>query len=276
MDLVAATDTIIGSDGPLTVILGTAMMLVFAGLVVRSVLRLWPRRRARSLPSVQPAVGLDEAGNLAQAAPAVDASAPQTREQLFERQEPPREVEAEPPQLSPETLAPFARTLERSRRLVIAERRVLAELSSLPKDEWLVEQQVLENSRRIPFMLAGPTGLFVVCVTDGRWTIGDLEILTALADRLQRQLPGWDGEVQVVMVVAFDTSDIRFWAGGKPDTPYRGWVLGIDDLTQWLRDFESEHGGGLARGDIRRLNREAVPDWDRHRPPRLPKTPNYG
>ena len=94
-----------------------------------------------------------------------------------------------------------------------------AALDALPEDLWLVEKHVLEDERRIPFVVVGPSGVFVVCATDGAWTIGDLQALTALADRLQRQLPGWAGEIQVVMCLAFDRTEIRSWVGGAGGEP---------------------------------------------------------
>ncbi len=85
-----------------------------------------------------------------------------------------RRSDAEKPRLAPETIAPFARTLERTRRLCAAEARVSAELHALPSDAWLIEQYVLEDAHRIPFVVAGPTGVFVLCATDGGWRPSDL------------------------------------------------------------------------------------------------------
>jgi hypothetical protein len=255
--VLAAADAIRGPGGPLAVILGAAVVLLLAGAVV-AVLAHRGRRTRRSPP---PAV----AGT---PVPAAD-------EQPLEQPAPlPPEAACEPCLLAPETIAPLARTLERSRRLWVSGRQVLAVLEALPRDRWLVEEDVIEGSRRIPFVVAGPSGVFVVGATDGPWTIPDLQGLTTLADRLQRQLPGWKGEIQVVMCVAFETTEIRSWRGGPPEAPYRGWVVGANDLPQWLMAFESEHGG-LQRGDIRRLDEEGLPLFEQ-RAARLPRTPNYG
>jgi hypothetical protein len=261
VDVVAATGTSSGSDGAIAVILGVAVLLVFAAVVVRAFAQRWSSTRQANQALH------DVAANALAGAPTQGGS-----EEAFEQ----RATESELSRLSLDTIAPFARTLERSRRLWVAEQRVLAGLRVLPEDAWIVEPYVLEDSRRIPFVVVGPTGIFVLCATDGPWTIRDLQTLTALADRLQRHLPGWEGEIQVVMCLAFETTEIRSWVGGDPEARYRGWIVGIDDLAQWLVAFDSGHSEGLHPSDIRLLDQKALPRWDRNATARLPKTPNYG
>ncbi len=281
MEVLTATGTVADPSGAVAVILGVVVLLLFAAVVVRAFAQLLGGRGRSSPRSVKPApvdiVADDGAHAAALAGKAIEVSS----ERFSEQQEATRDADSELPRLSPETIAPLARTLERSRRLWVAERRVRAEVDALREEGWLVEQHVLEDSRRIPFVLAGPTGVFVLCATDGPWTIRDLQTLTALADRLQRQLRGWDGEIQVVMCLAFETTEIRRWVGGSPEPsspepPYRGWVIGIDDLVHWLTAYEPERGHGLRRDDIRRLDLEALPRWDEHQTARFPKTPNFG
>ena len=250
-------------------------MLVLAGVLVRAFARRRKRHDRSPVRVEQRPGGVVESGSNEGVAPVATTPESSAGELPTERAEPAHEAESEPTTLAHETIAPFARTLERSRRLWVAEQRVSAALDVLPEDVWLVEKHVLEDERRIPFVLVGPSGVFVVCATDGAWTIGDLHALTALADRLQRQLPGWAGEIQVVMCLAFGRTEIRSWVGGQAESRCRGWVLGIDDLTQWLTAFESGQGG-LLRGDIRRLDQTAFPRWERSGTARLPKTPNYG
>jgi hypothetical protein len=273
VEVLAVTGTIADSGDAFTVILGVVMLLVFAAVVVRAFVR---RGRGHGRMSTKRARGDVEAPDTGLAAAVVTEPTPVVSEQPPHQRELTRNAEPESPRLSTDTIAPLARTLERSRRLLVAEHRVRDVIRVLPEDAWLVEQHVLEDSHRIPFVVAGPTGVFVLCATDGPWTIGDLRTLTMLADRLQRRLPGWTGEIQVVMCLAFDTTEIRLWAGGSPETPYRAWLIGIDDLAQWLTAREPDRGPGLRPDDIRRLDHEALPRWDRHQTARLPKTPNFG
>ena len=182
--------------------------------------------------------------------------------------------DAEKPRLAPETIEPFAHTVEYTRRLRAAEARVNAELHALPSDAWFIEQYVLVDAHRVPFVVAGPTGVFVLCATDGGWGPSDLYVLSGLAENVQERLPGYDGRVEVVMCLAFDEMKPRAWYGGEQYKGRGGWVLGIDVLLDWLLGFDT--GYGLSRADIHRLQQAAGPIWDRRSTARLPTTPNFG
>jgi hypothetical protein len=172
------------------------------------------------------------------------------------------------------TIAPLGGVLERSRRLREAEERVARELSSLPEGPWLVERYVLVGSRRVPFLVAGSTGVFVICASDGAWTLHDLDALSRLADEVNSLLPGYDGTVHAAVCLAFDAMTPRRWFGGEEQRGRGGWVLGIDRLQQWIVSFGPEHG--LHAGDIRRLDEASGPIWDRRSTARLPLPQNFG
>jgi hypothetical protein len=237
-------------------ILGIAVMLVFAVVVVRAFLR-------RTRPSLRFRRDRRPVSQQAPAAP-----------ELAEQPQAVRASEVEKPRLAPETVESFAHTVEYTRRLRAAEARVNAELSALASDAWFVEQYVLVDAHRVPFVVAGPTGVFVLCATDGGWGPSDLYVLSGLAETLQEQLPGYDGRVEVVMCLAFDEMRPRAWYGGERYKGRGGWVLGNDSLVDWLRNFDT--GYGLSRADIDRLQQGAGPFWDRRSTARLPTTPNFG
>jgi hypothetical protein len=254
----AAIETIADSDGALATILGIAVTLVFAGVVVRAIVRrvrpsLRSRRDRRSVPEQVPAAP--------EPTPAEQPTAAHASE-------------GEKPRLTPETIEPFAHTVEYTRRLRAAEARVNAELRRLPSDSWFIEQYVLVDAYRVPFVVAGPTGVFVLCATDGGWEPSDLYVLSGLAKTVQEQLPGYDGRVEVVMCLAFDEMKPRAWYGGERYKGRGGWVLGIDRLLDWLLNVDT--GCGLSRADVHRLQHSAGPFWDRRATARLPSTPNFG
>ncbi len=173
-----------------------------------------------------------------------------------------------------ETLAPLARTLDRAKRLRAAEDRVASELKSLPDGFWLVERYVLVGARRIPFLVAGATGVFVICATDGAWTPQDLHVLSDAGADVRRQLPGYDGPVRAAVCMAFDEMAPRAWYGGEEHQGRGGWVMGVDWLKKWMFSFGPEHG--LFNGDVRRLHEASGPFWDRRSTARLPKSRNLG
>lgn len=254
----AAIETIADSDGALATILGIAVTLVFAGVIVRAIVRR-TRPRARACTGQQ-------------TRPEATAVAPEAAPP--ERLPAAHAGEGEKLRLAPGTIEPFARTIEYARRLRAAEARVNAELHRLPSDAWFVEQYVLVDAHRVPFVIAGPTGIFVMYATDGGWRPSDLYVLSGLAETVQEQLPGYDGHVEVVMCLAFDEIKPRAWYGGERYQGRGGWVLGINSLLDWLHSFDTGHG--LSRADIQRLHDEAGPFWDRRSTARLPSTPNLG
>jgi hypothetical protein len=166
----------------------------------------------------------------------------------------------------------LADVLDRSRRLIAAEERVAHELACA--GGWVVERYVLVGTRRVPFVLLGPGGVFMLCTTDGAWTMYDLEVLSRLGDELRERLPGYRGRVEAVVCLAFDHAEPRAWYGGADSGGRGGWVLGVDQLLPWLSGSEPQHG--LAPDDLRRIATEAGPHWRRRSTPRLPISGSAG
>jgi hypothetical protein len=207
--MLAASEPIPGADTPVDVILGLAVLLVFAGVVVRAFARWHPRVRA----------GPQANGERPGTGPAMRTPAPAASPESDPASEPREPVDESPePELSrpqPETLAPLARILDDGRRLGAAEARIAGELAALPDGFWLVERNVRVDGRRIPFLVIGATGVFLLCASDGAWTLDDLHLMSELGDRMDRWLPGYDGEPQAAVCLAFDEMPPRAWFGGE-------------------------------------------------------------
>jgi hypothetical protein len=265
----AAAEPITGADAPLEVIVGLGVLLAFVGIVVRAFAARSPNRRHRNEES-DPKCG--SARPAARVTRPPDSCAQEAADRWHgtagEAPEP------ELARLRPETLAPLAGVLDKGRRLSAAEDRVAGELDALPHSFWLVERGALVDGRRIPFLVVGATGVFLVCPSDGAWTLHDLEIMSELADEVRRRLPGYDGEPHAAVCLAFDAMEPREWFGGERLRGRGGWVLGADWLQRWIIAFGPEHG--LRSGDIRRLDEASGPLWERRSTARLPANANHG
>jgi hypothetical protein len=292
--MAAAPESIAGADGPLNVMLGVGVALLFAGIVVRALAartrgaaawrRLgcphWRTRGPRSSPTLDAVVtGADRLS--ARAVTASCSALPRSLRPFTGPSEPvtalPGVSDAPEPELTrlrTGTLAPLARTLDESRRLRAAEARVAAELAGLPDGFWLVERNVRVGAHRIPFLALGATGVFAICPTDGRWTLDDLVVLSELGERVRGQLPGYDGHVHGAVCLAFEDMKPRTWFGGEPRKGRGGWVLGLTSLRPWMFSFGPEHG--LRNGDVRRLHEDSGPSWNRCRTACLPVVRHLG
>jgi hypothetical protein len=264
--MLVASDPVIGADTPLDVSFGLCGLLVFTGVLVRALAARWitrgracgPQRRAstRALSVTErPAIE-------------VEGRASRPREPIAEAPEP------ELTRWTSETLGPLARILDKGRRLGAAEDRIARELCALPDGFWLVERNVLVDDRRIPFLVLGATGVFLICPSDGAWTLHDLRVMSALGERVRQRLPGYAGEPHAAVCLAFDEMAPRAWFGGEQLRGHGGWVLGVDWLQTWIFGFGPEHG--LGNGDVRRLHEASGPFWERRSTARLPATRNVG
>ena len=186
----------------------------------------------------------------------------------------PEAPEPELARLRPETLAPLARALDKGRRLGAAEARIAGELAALPEGFWLVERNVGVDGRRIPFLVIGATGVFLICASDGAWTLDDLHVMSELGDQVGKRMPGYDGEPHAAVCLAFDEMKPRTWFGGEELRGHGGWVLGVDWLQRWIFGFGPEYG--LRNGDVRALDEASGPFWDRRSTARLPTIQNFG
>jgi hypothetical protein len=305
--VLAASEPIAGADTPLNIVLGIGVLLLFGGVLIRALavrrrhlgrvgaLRALVRAMTARPTAPDHTVDAVRAGSARSGAGSTPMgaarSAPASLEATTARSvhipdrvadvgdEQPRLAfsEVAEPELERVPLASverLGRTLDESRRLRAAEERVAADLAALPEGIWLVERDVHIGGRRVPFLAIGGSGIFVICATDGGWTLRDLHLLSELGDDVRRQLRGYDGPVHAAACLAFDEMKPRAWFGGQGEHGRGGWVLGLDWLRTWMLSFGPEHG--LGAGDIRRLNAASGPFWERRSTARLPVARNVG
>jgi hypothetical protein len=161
--------------------------------------------------------------------------------------------------LSPEQLEPLGRDLDNSRRLAACETKVAPVLDTLPPDRWLVERYVLITSHRVPFLILGETGVFVLWAMAGPLQWRDLSFFDEVARHVEQALPGYAGTVQPgVCRVSEPDIKPRWWC--RPGEP-GAWITGLDSLIPWLEHFGTENG--LGAKDLERLRELAGPRWGR-------------
>jgi hypothetical protein len=161
------------------------------------------------------------------------------------------------PRCSPETLEPLARSLDTSHRLAIAEARVAERLGTLPSDRWLLERYALIAGHRIPFLVLGETGVFVICAVTGPPAWDELRLPAEVAEQhIMPTLPGYTGPMRVGLCRALATSAIepRWWC--RPGEA-GAWMMGLESLIAWVEHFGTDHGLGIT--DLRRLRELAAP-----------------
>jgi hypothetical protein len=169
-------------------------------------------------------------------------------------------------------LRPLAERLECSRRVAVAEGRVADVLARLPRDRWLVERYVAVAGQRVPFVVLGETGVFVLWGLDQTPLWDELPFVNRAAAAVQALLPGYGGAVQIGLCRAFDPVIPRWWYAGE--SRCGAWVLGVNWLERWLEHFGAHDG--LADGDVAWTAELARPRWLERRPSSLPSTPNRG
>jgi hypothetical protein len=170
------------------------------------------------------------------------------------------------------TLQPLADCLESSRRRAVAESRVAEVLAGLARERWLVERHVVLPGQRVPFVVLGETGVFVLWGLDETPGWEDLPFVNRAAAAIQGLLPGYVGEVRIGLCRAFDPVIPRWWYA--TESRCGAWVLGVNWLERWLEHFGNENG--LANGDVAWTAYLAEPRWRERRPSSLPPTPHVG
>ena len=149
--------------------------------------------------------------------------------------------------------------MDNASRLAASEARVAPVLDSLPVDRWLVERYVLIGGHRVPFLILGETGVFVLWAIPGLPQWRELSFFDSIARHVESALPGYAGEVQPgVCRVSKPDMKPRWWCRpGEPGV----WAMGRDWLIPWLEHFGPEHGLGVK--DLERLRELAGPRWGR-------------
>jgi hypothetical protein len=154
----------------------------------------------------------------------------------------------------------------------VAEARVGEVLQRLPRERWLVERYVVVAGQRVPFVVLGETGVFLLWGLDQTPLWEDLPFVNRAADAVQALLPGYAGEMRVGLCRAFDPVVPRWWYASRSSSG--AWLLGVNWLERWLEHFGDTDG--FADGDVAWTASRALPRWRARRPGSLPTTPNLG
>ena len=168
-----------------------------------------------------------------------------------------------------ETLEPLAQQVDHTRRLAVAEDRVGNVLGALSRDRWMVERYVLICGRRVPFLILGETGVFVLWALSSPAQWRDPAFVHEVASDVNDRLPGYRGPVRGGICRAFAPAiKPRWWCrAGEPGA----WVMGLDWVIPWLEHFGTDHGLGVK--DVERFHALAGPHWNRPVAPGVPGLP---
>jgi hypothetical protein len=96
----------------------------------------------------------------------------------------------------------------------------------------------------IPFMLFGPTGIFLLQASRGYWTTRDIVEMCQAADTLVRALIGYPDPVRCGIVMLEETIEHRQHFSNDGAGPC--WIVAGELLVHWLYAFRDR---GLAEGD---------------------------
>jgi hypothetical protein len=284
--MLAAAHAFGGADGVAETVAGIGMLLLFAGVLVRTLAtRLRggepqpPHRDARCENAVvamaAESVHVAPMRRGSGAYPIANWRPPLREHRPADRLASTADAgEPEHRRFANASLAPLGRTIDASRRRRAADDRIAVELAGLPDGFWLVERDLLIGNRRLPFLVLGATGVFAIRPADGPWTLDELAVMAALGERVRAQLPGYAGPVHVAVCLAFEHARPRIWFAGESHQGRGGWLLGVDSLLPWMFGFGPEHG--LRVGDVRRLHQVAGPSWERCRSARMPAAVRLG
>jgi hypothetical protein len=153
--------------------------------------------------------------------------------------------------------------LDVNRRIASAQVRTLEKLDQLDPHHWHVERDMTFNGHRIPFVVFGPSGIFVMVGSDGAWNFVDVAILNDAARHIVCALSYYPVTARCAIHLPFDADEPRQWTDALGNS---AWVLGRSWLMRWLHACA---GNGFAPGDIAQLRRRGGPHWERRHARRL-------
>ena len=125
---------------------------------------------------------------------------------------------------------------------------------------WHIERDLLICSVPIPFVLLGPSGLFLLQASRGQRTVEDIALMTRAARTLSSVLSDYPDAAHPAIVMLGDVQPARQHFTGAGEGPC--WVLGDDSLSGWLHRFRDH---GLSEADIAVLRDHSDPARIRER-----------
>jgi hypothetical protein len=129
-------------------------------------------------------------------------------------------------------------------------------LGELDRCTWHFERDLpdLGCSFPIPFVLFGPTGVFVLEGSGGYWTNDDVASMSSSARAIESDFPGYPSPVRPAIVLIGHQQEPQQHFTGTGEGPC--WELGEGWLLPWLHRFCDR---GLTKADIARLRELADP-----------------
>lgn len=125
---------------------------------------------------------------------------------------------------------------------------------------WHIERDLLICSVPIPFVLLGPSGLFLLQASRGQRTVEDIALMSTAARTLSSVLSDYPDATHPAIVMLEDDQPPRQHFTGAGEGPC--WVLGDDSLSGWLHRFRDH---GLSQADIAVLRDHSDPARIRER-----------
>jgi hypothetical protein len=135
-------------------------------------------------------------------------------------------------------------------------------LCALDRCRWHFVRGFSICSTPIPFVLFGPTGVFLLQASGGYWSARDVVDMHRAANTLRDALTGYPDPVHSVVVV-LDENDLaprQYFApeqGSSSEMVGQCWVLGDALLLEWLHSFRDR---GLSQEDITFLRAWGSPE----------------
>lgn len=135
-------------------------------------------------------------------------------------------------------------------------------LAELDGERWHFERDLPVQGYYlpIPFVLFGPTGVFLLEGSAGFWTNEDIASMSASARAVEGALPGYPSPARLAIVLLGHEQQPRQHFTGDGDGPC--WELGEAWLAPWLHRF-ADHG--LTPLDIAALRAMAERTWRERR-----------
>jgi hypothetical protein len=169
---------------------------------------------------------------------------------------PPREAPELPLRNPPRMLSHLGRHLGWHTRTVNVTDQLEQRLGCLDRSEWLrVRSLPLEKVEvAVPFVLFGPTGVFILQASRGYWLDTDIDLMARAASALGRAIRDYPDPVRPCVVILDGTSQERQHFTGTGKGPC--WIVSDGRLLPWLLRFRDY---GFSQGDIARLHGLANP-----------------
>lgn len=120
-----------------------------------------------------------------------------------------------------------------------------AQLCGLDREVWYVERDLSIAKVRIPFLLLGESGIFLLRASRGYWANRDISELCRAADALGHALPGYPDAVNCGIVMLDEAMDHRQHFAADGEGPC--WLVAGENLIEWLYAFDHR---GLSRADV--------------------------